>query len=102
MKLEAAKERTEDRLVIEQHELHANTDPGPFREGEEAAPSTAHVVCRWDPMLTRCTVLGFDGITAADEPACRAGGVSVAEDAVDVERGNVDHLALLDRDRLDP
>src|SRR5258706_2344107 len=105
MELEAADEGSEDRLVLEQRELHANADPGSFGEGEEAAPTTAHLVRRGDPTLSRCTVLGLGGITAADEPACRAEGVSVAEDdlvAVDAERGNVDRLALLDRDRLDP
>ena len=56
-------------------------------------------------MLSGCTVLGFCGITAANKPACRAEDVSVAEDglvAVDTDRGNMDHLALLDRDRIDP
>ena len=56
-------------------------------------------------MLPRCAVLGFGGIAAADEPACGAKDVSVAKDglvAADTEKGNVDHLALLDRDRLDP
>ena len=44
-------------------------------------------------------------ITVADEPACRAEDVGDAEDglvAVDTDRRDVDHLALLDRDRLDP
>ena len=56
-------------------------------------------------MLSWCTVLGFGGVTAADEPACRAEDVSVAEDglvAVDTDRGNMDHLAPLDWYRLDP
>ena len=105
MELEAASEGSEDRLVLKQRELHANTDPGTFREGEEATPSTAHLVRRREPTLSRCTVLGFGGITAAGEPARRAEGVGVAEDgliAVDADRWNVNHLALLDRDRLDP
>jgi len=105
MELEAANKGSEDRLVLEQRKLHANTDPGAFQEGKEAAPATTHLVCRGDPMLTRYAVFGFGGITAADEPACRAEGISVAEDgliAVDAHRRNVDDLALLDRDRLDP
>ena len=31
---EAADKGSEDRLVLEQCELHANADPGTFREGE--------------------------------------------------------------------
>jgi len=56
-------------------------------------------------VLPRCAVLGFDGITAADKPACGAEDIGVAEDGcitVDADQGNVDDLALLDRDRLDP
>ena len=34
MELEATNEGSEDRLVLEQSELHPNTDPGTFREGE--------------------------------------------------------------------
>ena len=101
MEPEAADECSEDRLVLEQRELNANAEPGTFREGEEAAPAATHLVCRGDSMLSRCAVLGFGGITAADKPTCRAEDVSVAEDglvAVDTDRGNVDHLALLDRD----
>ena len=105
MELEAADEGSEDRLVLEQREFHANADPGSFREGDEAAPTARDLVCRGYPMLSRCAVLGFRGIAATDKPACRAEDVSVAEDslvAVDTEQGNVDHLTLLDRDGLDP
>ena len=52
-------------------------------------------------MLAWCAVLSFCGIAAADEPTCRTEDVSVAEDgliAVDADQGNMDHLALLDRD----
>ena len=105
MELKAADEGSEDRLVLEQRELHANTDPRTLREGEQAAPAAAHPVCRGYPILSRCAVFCFCGITAADEPACRTEDFSIAEDglvAVDTERGNVDHLAFLDRDRIDP
>ena len=105
MKLEAADEGSEDRLVLEQREFHPNADPGTFREGAEAAPAAAHLVCRGDSMFSRCAVLGFGGIAPADEPACWAEDVSVTEYglvAVDTKTWNVDHLALLDRDRLDP
>ena len=101
MELEAADEGGEDRLVLEQREFHANADPGTFREGEQAAPAATHLVCRGEPMLPLCAVLCFCDITAADKPACRAEDVSVTEDgliAVNTERGNVDNLALLDRD----
>ena len=56
-------------------------------------------------MLSWDAVLGFGGITAADKPACGAEDVGVSEDgvvAVGANQGNVDDLALLDRDRLDP
>ena len=53
MELEAADEGSEDRLVLEQCELHANADPGTFREGAEAAPAAAHLVCRGDSMISR-------------------------------------------------
>ena len=77
MELEAADEGGEDRLVLEQSALHANADPGAFREGEEAAPAAAHVVHGGSPR----SVLGFGGTTAADEPACRADDVSFAANA---------------------
>ena len=105
MELEAADEGGEDHLILEQREFHADADPGTFREGEQATPPAAHPVCRGNSMLSWCAVLCFCGITAADEPTCRAEDVSVAEDglvAVDTERRNMDHLALLDRDRIDP
>ena len=105
MELEAADEGSDDRLVLEQRELHADADPGTFREGEEAAPAAAHLVCRWEPELARCAELGFGGIATADEPACGSEDVGVPEDvfiAVDADRGNVDDLALLDWNRLDP
>ena len=105
MELEAANEGSDDRLVLEQREVHANADSGTFRKGHEAAPATGHLVCRGEPTLTRCAVLGFGRIAAADEPARGAEDVSVAKDlfvAVDTNRGNVDDLALLDWDRLDP
>jgi hypothetical protein len=105
MELEAANESSEDGLVLEQRELHADADPRTFREGEEAAPATAHLVYGGEPALTRCAVLGFGGVAAADEPARGAEDIGIAEDvfvAVDGHRGNVDHLALLDWDRFDP
>ena len=105
MKLEVADEGSEDRLVFEQRELHANADPRTLREGDQAAPAAAHLICRGDPMLSWCAILCFCGITAADEPTCRAEDVSVAEDGlvtVDTERWNANYLSLLDRDRIDP
>jgi hypothetical protein len=104
LELEAAGESSEDRLVLEQRELHADADSGTFREGEEAAPTAVHLVCGGDPVLSRCAVLGFCGITAADKPACGAEDIAIAEDGfvtVDANQGNVDNLALLDRDRFD-
>ena len=56
-------------------------------------------------MLSGRAVLGFGGITSADKPACGPEDVAIAEDClvtVDVQQGNVDDLALRDRDRLDP
>jgi len=56
-------------------------------------------------VLSWCAVLGFGGTTAADEPSCGAEDVGVAEDgvvAVNSNQGNVDDLALPDRDHLDP
>ena len=105
MEPEAADEGSEDRLVFEQRELHANADPRTLREGDQAVPAAAHLICRGDPMLSWCAVLCFCGITAADEPTCRTEDVSVAKDglvAVDTERRNVYYLAFLDRDRIDP
>jgi len=56
-------------------------------------------------VLSWCAVIGFDGITTADEPACGAEDVGVSEDgvvAIDANQGGVDDLALPDRDHLDP
>ncbi len=105
MELEAANEGSDHRLVLEQREVHADADSGTFREGNEAAPAAAHLVRGGDPALTRCAVLGFGGLAAADEPARGAEDVGVAKDifvAVDADGGNVDDLALLHWDRLDP
>jgi len=101
MELEASGEGNDNRLVLKQRELHADADSWTFREGEEAAPTAIHLVCGGDTVLPRCAVLGFDGITAADKPACGAEDIGVAEDGsitVDADQGNVDNLALLDRD----
>jgi len=101
MKLEASGKGSDDCLVLEQRKLHTDADSWTFREGTEAAPTAAHLVCGRDPVLPRCTVLGFDGITAADKPACWAEDIGVAEDrvvTVDANQGNVDDLPLLDRD----
>jgi len=105
MELEAAGEGSDDRLVLEQRQPHADADSGAFGKREEAAPAAGHLVWRREATLARSAVLGFGGIAAADEPASRAEDVRVAEDvliAVDTDRGNVDDLALLDGDRLDP
>jgi len=105
MELEAAGEGGEDRLVLEQREFYADADSGTFRERAEAAPTTTHLVCGRDPMLSRCAVLSFRCITAADKPACGAEDIGVTKDGVvtaDANQGNVDDLAFLDRDRLDP
>ena len=105
MELETAGEDSEDRLVLEQRKFHADTDSGTFRERAEATPPTAHLVCGRDPMLSRCAVLSFCRIATADKPARGAEDTGVSEDGVvtvDANQGNVDDLAFLDRDRLDP
>ena len=105
MELEAANEGSDDRLILEQCEVHADADSGTFREGYEAAPAAAHLVCGGDPALIRCAVLGLGGIASADEPARGAEDVGIAKDifvAVDANRGDVDDLALLHWDCLDP
>ena len=105
MELKAADESSEDRLVLEQRELHADADSRTFQEGEEATPAATHLVCGGNTVLSRCAVLGFGGITAADKPACGPEDISVAEDCVvtvDSHQGNMDDLALRDWDRLDP
>ena len=105
MELEAAGEDSDDRLVLEQRELYADADSGTFGECGKAAPAAAHLVRGGDTALSRCAVLGFGGITAADKPACGAEDVAVAIDGfvtVDANQRNMDDLALLDRDRLDP
>jgi len=105
MELEAAGEGGEDRLVLEQREFHADADSGTFRERAEAAPTTTHLICGRDPTLSRCAVLSFRGITAADKPACGAKDIDVTKDGVvtvGANQGNIDDLAFLDRDRLDP
>ena len=105
MEMEAAGEDSEDRLVLEQCKLHADADSGTFGECGEAAPAAAHLVRGGDTALSRCAVLCFGGITAADKPACGAEDVAVAKDGfitVDANHRNMDDLTLLDRDRLDP
>ena len=105
MELEAADEGSDERLVLEQRKLHADADSWTFREGEEAAPAAAHLVYRGDPAFVRCAVLGFGGIATTDEPARGTEDVGITKDffvAVNTDRGNVDDLALLDRNRLDP
>jgi len=105
MELEASGEGSDNRLVLEQRELHADADSWTFRGGVEAAPTVAHLVCGGDTVLSWCVVFGFSGIAAAGKPTCGAKHISVAEDgciSVDADHGNVDDLALLDRDRLDP
>jgi len=59
MELEASGKGSDNRLVLEQRELHANADSWTFREGEEAAPTVAHLVCGGDTVLPRCAVFGF-------------------------------------------
>ena len=105
MELEAAGEDSEDRLVLEERELYADADSGTFGECGEAAPAAAHLGRGGDTALSRCAVLGFGGIAAPDKPACGAEDVAVAIDGfvtVDANQRNMDDLALLDRDRLDP
>lgn len=105
VELEAADEGSDERLVLEEREAHADADARALGERDEAAPAARPRV-RWGhATLAGRAVARLGGVAAPDEPARGAEGVRVAEDvrvAVDADRRDVDHLALLDWDRLDP
>src|SRR5260370_28748078 len=79
MELEAADEGSNDGLVLKQSKLHANADSRSFREGNEATPATAHLVCGRETALPTLAVLGFNCVTTTYKPASRAEGISVAK-----------------------
>jgi len=51
-------------------------------------------------MLSRCAVLRLGSIATADKPTCGAKHIGIV--TVDANQGNMDDLAFLNRDRLDP
>jgi hypothetical protein len=105
VEVKGADEGGDDRLVLKEGKAHADADAGALGEGDEAAPAAAHVLGGGHAALAGGAVAGLGGAAAADEPAGGAEDVGVVEDvlvAVDADRGDVDDLAALDGDRLDP